>query len=89
MDKGFFRGLFDFNGDGKLDAMERAADYHAFQKLMNDSDSDSDEDSDEDLDEWEDALEIAGYTREDLDYMDEDERREVLEEAGFDPDDYE
>ena len=26
-DKGFFGGLFDFNGDGKLDGFERAAEY--------------------------------------------------------------
>ena len=33
-------------------------------------------------------LELAGLDSEELEYMDEDERREVLEEAGLDPDDF-
>ena len=33
-------------------------------------------------------LELAGLDPEELEYMDEDERREVLEEAGLDPDDF-
>lgn len=33
-DKGFFGGLFDFDGDGKLDSLERAADFAAFVELM-------------------------------------------------------
>ena len=91
MDKGFFGGLFDFDGDGELDSMERAADYHAFEELMKDSeeDEDSEEDFDDEFDELEDALDLTGYTKADLDYMDEDERREVLEDAGLDPEDYE
>ena len=36
-DKGFFGGLFDFNGDGKLDGFERAADHLAFMNMMNES----------------------------------------------------
>ena len=34
MDKGLFGGVFDFNGDGKLDAVERAAEFMAFVDLM-------------------------------------------------------
>ena len=44
------------------------------------------EDSEEDSDF---ELESAGLFREDLEFMDEDERREVLEEAGLDPDEFE
>ena len=53
MNKGFFRGLFDLNHDGKLDPIERAMDAYAYDQLMNDSkdekdseDKDSDNDSD-------------------------------------------
>ena len=40
------------------------------------------------LDDLDDELEMAGLDRFDLELMDEDERREVLEDAGLDPDDY-
>ena len=34
MDNGFFNGLFDFDGDGKLNFEERAMDIMAFNYLM-------------------------------------------------------
>lgn len=34
MDNGFFNGLFDFDGDGKLNFEERAMDIMAFNDLM-------------------------------------------------------
>ena len=34
MDDGFFNGLFDFDGDGKLNFEERAMDIMAFNDLM-------------------------------------------------------
>lgn len=85
MDKGFFGGLFDFNHDGKLDPMERAMDFMAFDKMMNES-TDSLDDEDEELVE---EIESAGLDYDELSFMDEDERREALEDAGLDPDDYE
>ena len=45
-DKGFFGELFDFNGDGKLDTLEKAADFSAFMNLV-ESDKKNDE-ADED-----------------------------------------
>jgi len=42
-------------------------------------------DEDEDLG---DELELVGLDIDDLAEMDEDERREALEDAGLDPDDY-
>ena len=48
---GIFGDLFDFDGDGKLDCVEQAAELITFEKMMNDNDSDddfSDELSDED-----------------------------------------
>ena len=82
MDKGFFGGLFDFNRDGELDPMERAMDFMAFDEMMKDSDGSSE---DEDL---VDEIESAGLDYDELSFMDEDERREALEDAGLDPDDY-
>ena len=43
-------------------------------------------------DDWGDdeltELELAGIDPEELEYMDDEERREILEEAGLDPDEY-
>ena len=33
-DKGFFGGLFDFNGDGKLDTLESGVDFAMFMNLV-------------------------------------------------------
>ena len=79
MDKGFLGDLFDVNHDGELDGFERTLDYMAFEDLTS---VDSEE---EDLD---DDIELAGLSREELEWMDEDERREALDDAGLDPDDY-
>lgn len=84
MDKGFFGGLFDFNNDGKLDSFERTMDFMAFDKMVNASEGLSD-DEDEDIVE---EIESAGLDYDELEFMDEDERREALEDAGLDPDDY-
>ncbi len=43
-DDGFLGGLFDFDGDGKLDSMEQAMDFAAFVELMEDSDNESADD---------------------------------------------
>lgn len=45
-DKGFFGGLFDFNGDGELDALERIADFAAFANLISSTDNSDDDGSD-------------------------------------------
>ena len=75
MKKGFFGSLFDFDGDGELNAAERMYDFMMFNELMNDTDKINE-------------LENAGTTYEDLWYMSDSERREKIEEAGLDPDDY-
>jgi len=72
---GLFGNLFDFNGDGNLDALESAVEYGMFMNIV---------DSDQ-----EDALQSAGIDINELDMMDDDERQEALEGAGLDPDDYE
>ena len=77
MGGGIFGSLFDFNGDGKLDALERGMEFMAFQQIVGGGSGDEI-----------DALEAAGLSYEELLLMDEDERREVLEAAGLDPDDF-
>ena len=84
MDKGFFGGLFDFNNDGKLDSFERTMDFMAFSEMMEETESTSEDEDDLILSE----IELAGLDYDELSYMDEDERRETLEDAGLDPDDY-
>lgn len=96
-DKGFFGGLFDFNGDGKLDGFERAADFAMFMEVTKE-DEDADDASDDDgirvsagcsantTDD--DDFEETGYSLDELSFMDDDERAEIFDAAGLDVDDY-
>ena len=69
-----YDSLFDMNRDGVLDPVEQGFQLDFLTRQMEEDDK-TDEDEDElDLD--------------DLEFMDEDERREALEEAGYDPDDF-
>ena len=80
MTGGFFGKIFDFDGDGKLNPMERAMDFMAFNEMTKEEDDSYEEEDDE--------LEMAGLDYDELSFMDEDERQEALEDAGLDPDDY-
>ncbi len=71
---GLFGDLFDFDGDGKMDAFEKAAEFGAFMNMVDSCQKDE--------------LTSAGLDIDELDLMDDDERREVIEDAGLDPDDY-
>ena len=74
-----FGGLFDVDGDGSLDAGETA-----FGLMMMD-----DALTDEGAEEEDSELELmTGYSRDDLELMDAEERAEILEDAGFEPDDF-
>ncbi len=42
-DKGFFGDLFDFNGDGKLDTFEQAADFCAFMDIIDEDEESANE----------------------------------------------
>lgn len=77
MSGGIFGSLFDFNGDGKLDALEQGMEFMAFQQIIGGGSGDEI-----------DTLETAGLSYEELLYMNEDERREVLEAADLDPDNF-
>lgn len=74
-----FGGLFDVDGDGSLDAGETA-----FGLMMMDEEL-----TDEGAEEEDSELELAtGYSRDDLELMDAEERAEILEDAGYEPDDF-
>ena len=81
MDKGFFGSLFDFNHDGELDVVERTYDFMAFNELMIGAEK-------AEREEKVNELESAGLDYDELWYMDDYERREAIEEAGLDPDDF-
>ena len=71
---GIFGNLFDFNGDGKMDAFEQAAEFGMFMQMMDA--------------EKNDRLTAAGLDVQDLSAMGYAERREALENAGLDPDEF-
>ena len=79
-----FGGLFDMDGDGALDAGETAFGLMMMDDVLTDEEPDDAEDFDDD-----DELELmTGYSRDDLELMDAEERAEILEEAGYEPDDF-
>lgn len=69
-----FDSLFDMNRGGVLDPVEQEFQLDFLTRQMEEDDHSDDDEDELDLDE--------------LEYMDEDERREALEEAGYDPDDF-
>ena len=93
---GFFdRDLFDFNGDGKIDAFEAEVELQMMASsrqeaiaLTGDDTFYTGSDDLEEDDELVEELEMAGLDLDELADMDENERREALEDAGLDPDDY-
>lgn len=71
---------FDFNGDGKLSAYEYS--------VMDDVVFGHEDTHTSEEDVLKDDLSLAGLDATELEYMDADERREALEDAGLDPDNY-
>ena len=69
---GMFGDLFDFDGDGKLDSFEKAAEFGMFMDMVESCEQNE--------------LESAGLDVDELSLMDDDERTEALEDAGFDAD---
>ncbi len=70
-----FEKMFDFNGDGKLSALETAAEVQFFMEM--------------DKAVKYDQLRNAGLDPDELEQMDEYDRRTALEDAGLDPYDFE
>ena len=81
----------DFNRDGEVDAVEE---YLGLEMLCSSREEhealfgDAGDFSDDETDDLDDELEMAGLDRLELEFMDEDEKREALEDAGLDPDDF-
>lgn len=73
--KGIFGGLFDFNHDGKMNAFESAVELAVLDDMLKEDEAETD-------------FEMSGLDTDELEFMDADERREALEDAGLDPDDY-
>lgn len=80
--RSLFGDMFDFNHDGELDRFERTMEYEFLEELSREP-----EDS-EDVKDPEFELVLSGLDPDELEFMDSDERREVLEDVGLDPDEY-
>ena len=76
-----FDRMFDFNRDGRLNAFERDAQFQFIDEKRGKSDLFGD-------DNETDVFAEAGLDYDDLEFMDPEERREVLEDAGLDPDEF-
>ena len=82
---GPFDKFFDRDNDGKLDFHEEYERMDRFDFLNKQGIyEEKDEEDEDELDE----LELAGLDRDELEMMDDDERAEALEEAGFDVGDF-
>lgn len=73
--KGIFGDMFDFNHDGEIDFFERVVEFSFLDEVTREESTQTD-------------FELSGLDADELELMDADERREALEDAGFDPDDY-
>lgn len=84
----FYGSLFDFNVDGKTDMLETFVGMQLMaegrQKAIDLTGGDTFYLGTDEIEE----LEEAGLDYDELEMMDEDERREALEDVGLDPDDY-
>ena len=82
MMSGPFDFMFDFDEDGELDPVEEAMLIDFLDDMQKKDSSDDDEEEEDKR-----KLLYPDLDFDELEYMDEEERREVLEEAGYDPDD--
>ena len=78
-----FDKMFDFNRDGRLNALERAAQFQFMDEMLKGRETDLFDDDDE-----QDVFVEAGLDYDELEFMDPEKTREVLEDAGFDPDEF-
>ena len=69
-----FDDFFDLDRDGVLNPIEQGFELDFLERQMKEDELSYETENDLDLD--------------DLEFMDKDERREALEEAGYDPDDF-
>ena len=86
----------DFNRDGEVDGFETyvglqmmaGSRQEAIALTGDDAFYTGSDSLEEDEDELADELKMVGLDVDELEYMDEDERREALEDSGLDPADY-
>ena len=76
-----FDDIFDFDGDGHLDAFERDEQFQFVYGMMKPEEADS-------FDDEADIFAEAGLDYDELEFMDPGDRREVLEDAGLDPNEF-
>lgn len=74
--KELFGDLFNFNYDGKMGAFERAVEFSFLHEMLEQDESSRTE------------LELSGLDPDELEFMDAEERREALKEAGLNPAEY-
>ena len=74
--KGIFGNLFDLNHDGKMSSLESAMELNFLDEMLSVDD------------EVKSELELSGLDLDELEFMDADERRKTLQDAGLDPDEY-
>lgn len=74
--KGIFGNLFDLNHDGKMSSLESAMELNFLDEMLRADD------------EVKSESELSGLDLDELEFMDADERRKTLEDAGLDPDEY-
>ena len=77
-----FDKLFDFNNDGELDSLEMAAEFQFMDETEEEDRNDSFSDDEVDV------FGNTGLDYDELEMMDPAERREALEDAGLDPDEF-
>ena len=90
---GICGSLFDMNHDGRMDGFERAAEYSFLEMMEREANGEAAEYSFLEMMEREangEATELmnVGIDPEELEFMSGAERREILEGAGLNPDDY-
>lgn len=86
-----FGALFDIDGDGTLDAGETAFGLMMMDGALMEEDAEDPTEDPDDLfaaEEDSDLELMTGYSRDDLEFMDAEERAEILEDAGYEPDDF-
>lgn len=86
-----FGALFDMDGDGSLDAGETVFGLMMMDDVLTGEDADDPAEDPDDLFAAEEDSELelmTGFSRDDLEFMDAEERSEILGEAGYEPDDF-
>ena len=85
---GLFGSVNTYDNNGHKTSHSDRGLFGGFNPVMDDVVFGHEDTETSEVDELEDELSLAGLDATELEYMDADERREALEDAGLDPDDY-